>query len=432
MKFTYQMGLLLLGTVIIVPLLGSCSQPKELATLRQEHVQPQAYNQSDMQPELIEAMNRFALTVYNESYQKDPDRPAQTADPDNLFISPVSLYMNLSMLYNGASGQTAAELQKALHTRGITLQQLNQGQHVIQELLEHQGADREIDLAGSLWSQSGFAPADSFVQRLQTYYGAGIHTTDFTSTQAVKDINRWVSEATHGGIRQMIQKPLDSNTTLVLLNAVYFTGEWTEPFEKQQTRKQSFISGQGEISNVEMMHQQGEYEYTRQPHFQAVRIPYNANEKWGMVVVLPDRDYDLQQFRQHDLPEFVHWTSAMGSTAGEIGLPRLELDEKQQFRDILRSMGIRRVFEPQQAELDGISESVPLYLSKVQQNTHLTIDEKGTEAAAATSAEIAAGAMPSQPFRMIMDRPFFLAITDRTTGLIVFMGELHHPVGAGS
>jgi len=418
----------------LLPLLGllvlcvtACTKSVDPADSRPQQVSS-AYDQNDVNPELTEAMNRFALTVYNESYNNNADHTVMMNDPDNLFISPVSLYMNLSMLYNGASGQTATELQKALYTKGITLQQLNQGQQVIQELLEHQDDDVQIELAGSLWSRSGWAPEDTFVQRLQHSYGADLHSTDFTSSQAVKDINSWVSEATHDGIHQMIQNPLEGNTMLVLLNAVYFKGGWTEPFEQQQTHKQPFVSGKGEISSVEMMHRQGEYEYTRQPHFQAVRIPYGATGKWGMVVVLPDRDYDLQQFRQHDLPEFAHWTSAMSSTAGEIGLPRLELNEELQFRDILRSMGIRRVFDPQRAELDGISENVPLYLSKVQQNTHLTIDEKGTEAAAATSAEIAAGAMPSQPFRMIMDRPFFVAVTDRTTGLIVFMGELHHPI----
>ncbi|WP_046216609.1 serpin family protein [Paenibacillus wulumuqiensis] len=429
MKFYYRLGQMLLAV-----LLSSCSGPTALTPPEQEQIQQpvqvqSVYSQDDVDSELTDSMNQFALKVYTQLYEKSiQESGTAAADQENRFVSPVSLHMNLSILYNGASGQTATQLQKVLQAQELTVQELNQGQQVIQDLLKHSDLDVRMEIAGSLWSRSGFVPEKSFIHALQGSYGASLHSADFSSDQAVQDMNSWVSEATHGGIRQMIRPPLAENTSLVLLNAVYFQGEWTEPFDEQQTSRQSFALDGGGKTIMDMMHRQGQYEYTRQQHFQAVRIPYGQTGNLSLVVALPDEDYDLQKFRQQDLPEFMHWTSEMSRTAGEIGLPRLNLSGEIQLKELLRSMGIQRVFDPQQAELDGISDNMTLYLSKVQQNTMLHIDEKGTEAAAATSAEIAAGAMPQQPFRMIMDRPFFLAITDRTTGLIVFMGELHRPV----
>jgi len=412
-----------LFALLAVVAVAGCSN----GTSEPNHVS--AYKAEDANPELSAAMNKFALDLY----AKLEDEPGEADPGPNRMISPAGIGIALSMLKDGAEGETAQQMDGMLHLNGMSPEVLAESQMILSDLLRGSDPAVKMDIANSLWSRQGFEVNKDYAERIEKSYGAQVQAIDFTSDQAVSTINQWASDNTSGKIPEVVEAPLSENLVLLLMNAMYFKGDWSEPFKKGQTEDLPFYPEGGQEVKVPTMRQSGDYAYLDGEGFEAVRLPYGETKNFGMILALPDENRSLDEFKRQQLPNFNAWSQELSDNEGSIELPRFKLKDKLTLKATLSALGMVDAFSDQTAELGGLAangaEPGDIFVSFVTHDTFIEVNEEGTEAAAVTviGAETTSAPAPQTPFDLKFNRPFFFAITDRTTGAIVFMGEVGNP-----
>ncbi|MBU1320000.1 MAG: serpin family protein [candidate division Zixibacteria bacterium] len=398
--------------------------------------QPQAV---DATTKLVSsAHNAFGIQLFKEIVQQDQDK--------NIFISPASAAMALAMVYNGADGVTRDEMARVLELEGITLEQINQANLALDSLLECKDTSVELSVANSVWMTDEFEFKKDFLDRTEAYYDAEITSMDFKRPGAHKLINDWTAEKTRDKIREIIG-PIDENAIMFLLNAVYFKGIWKYQFREENTREQDFTLLDGSIKQHPLMSLRGEFDYTESPNFQAIRLPYGEG-RFSMLVFLPASDFGLERFHDSLTAEnWIEWGRRLWRREGTIILPRFKLEYEKQLNDALKALCMITAFDKVDADFSKMWEQsrkrnystgflmegdTNVYIHEVRQKTFLEVNEKGSEAAAVTVVEMRGFAptsvqMPVRPFVMTVNRPFFCAIVENTSGLILFMGSIVDP-----
>lgn len=373
--------------------------------------------------ERAEAMNEFGVKLYQQINSPN-------GESVNRMVSPAGLGIALSMLRTGAEEQTAQEIDEMLGLKEMDAEKIAQEYRVLLDQLMRTDPSVQLEIANSLWSREGFPLNAEFVARLEQSYGAQAQALDFASNEAVDTLNNWASDRTNEKIEEVITGQIDPSAVLFLINAIYFKGSWTETFNPAATKNKAFWTETGKPIEVPTMWQMGNYDYLEQEDFRAVRLPYGETGNFGMILALPDENITLQQFTEKQLPEFNSWSGRFAERQGMIELPKFKLEDSISLNDTLIALGMTSAFKPEAAQLGGISDSgEPLFVSQVSQDTFIEVNEEGTEAAAVTSITVdeSLDASITGPFELKLNRPFFFVITDRTTGLIVFMGEVGNP-----
>ncbi|WP_088005482.1 serpin family protein [Indiicoccus explosivorum] len=348
------------------------------------------------------------------------------ADGDgNTFISPLSLYMALSMLYNGAAGETKAEIAEVLNA-SIPPEEMNKANASLMVMLADNSESVQLDIANSIWLNETYDFQQEFAESNRDYFNAKIEEIDVTDSESSDRINDWVSGRTNGMIDKMVPKPLDPNLVTILLNAIYFKGEWTEPFEEKNTEDRPFRLHNGESVDVPLMTAKRYWDYMETDQFQAAILPYGDREA-GMYVFLPKTGSSLEEFEAGLTPEnWKSWRQQFDYREGTLSIPKFELEYGVLLNDALKTLGMETAF--MDSNLSGMLEGGGGTISEVKQKTALKVDEKGTEAAAATSITVPTEGSAEGPFTMTVDRPFFLAIEDTETRTLLFMGSIADPV----
>jgi serpin B len=370
---------------------------------------------------VIAGNNQFAFDLY-----------AQLRDrPGNLFFSPESISTALAMTYAGARGETAEQMARTLHFT-LESEQLNHAFHaLVQELNGGQKKrDYELRVANALWGQRGFGFLPSFLQLLQSSYGAGLREVDFSGdTEAARrTINAWVEQETQDKIKDLL-KPgvIDSLTRLVLTNAIYFKGDWDRQFKKNLTQKQTFHLSAEQKTEVPMMHQTGMFKYLDAGAFQALELPYKEKEL-SMVVLLPREADGLTAFEQTLTPSVLDsWLARMRSEEVIVALPKFKSTSEFSLAETLSAMGMPQLFTPGQADLSGMNGKRDLFVKAVVHKAFVDVNEEGTEAAAATGVVVAKRAAVPVRTQFVADRPFVYLIRDNHSGSILFLGRLADP-----
>lgn len=351
---------------------------------------------------------------------------------ENMMISPVSIGMALEMTYNGATGETQEAMAEALKIQGIDRKTLNQNNQALLYLLRNADAKVTLDIANSLWLQKGFELKPDFIERVETHYLATLQSLNFSDPKSAVVINKWVAENTQGMIEEIVTPPIDPAAVMFLINAVSFKGEWTSPFDKDQTSEQSFKIADDQMVSVPMMFQSGSFDYLKTADFQALRMPYGEEERLAMYLFLPNADSNLEQFqRQLNQANWKNWLTLFETGEGSVMLPRFTMEYEKSLNQVLTDLGMGIAFEAGRADFSDLAAAEvtghELYISEVKHKTYIQVDEEGTEAAAATSVEIGLTSMPVNDFELKFDRPFFYAISDKETGAILFMGSVWDP-----
>ncbi|CAM4305765.1 serpin family protein [Saccharibacillus endophyticus] len=414
-----------LGVLLATGLLAGCGNngSRQKDANQVSNARTTAYQESDVDRKLTHAMNRFGLDLYAEW------TASQEIVQSNVMLSPAGLGMALSMLRAGAEGETAEEMDRVLGLKAFDAEQLDAGQHILRELMLAADPSVRIEIANSLWAREGFQLKPSLVERLEQNYEAQARALDFNSESAADTMNEWAALHTNGKIDQVIDPPIDPNTVLFLMNALYFKGSWMTPFDPALTKEQPFATDKGQSVQVPTMSQTGRYAYADEEDFQAIRLPYGTSGNFAMIAAVPDKGTTLESFKNEHLADFSIWSARLAEQEGQVELPKFKLEDSMSLNDVLKSLGMESAFDPHEAEFGGLAkEAAGLYVSEVSQDTFIEVNEEGTEAAAVTVVAMNESASPSdRPFEMKLNRPFFFAITDRTTGLILFMGEVGNP-----
>ncbi len=373
---------------------------------------------SESQKELISSCNQFGFKIFGEI--------VKSQENSNIFISPFSISMALGMVYNGASGSTYDAMQKTLELSGVSGLEMNKSYQHLTEYLLSLDPEVKLQIANSLWYRQRFSFEKEFRSTLEKYFNAIVKGVNFDSPATISQINNWVDSNTNGKIKEIISS-IDPSTMMILINAIYFKGIWTEEFDKKKTMNDRFTLPDGSTTPCKMMMQKGDFNYFENEDFQAIDLPY-GDGKFGMTIVLPRPGNSINKLAMNlSQQKWDDWTANLAKQKGTIQLPRFKLEYELMLNDVLAALGMGIAFEPQKADFTGISKSGDLYLSKVLHKTFVEVNEEGTEAAAATSVIVGITSVKPAGFVMRVDRPFLFIIRERGSGSILFAGTVVNP-----
>ncbi|KAL9964173.1 hypothetical protein ACROYT_G027766 [Oculina patagonica] len=351
---------------------------------------------------VIKANNKFTVDLH-KALKND-----QNFDGQNLFYSPSSLSIALAMTFMGARGKTAAQMAKALHWEAMPKEQLHtEEQHFLQALQASNNASNELLAANRLFVQKNFSLVQEFVEGTKTFYDAEIALVDYQQDTegARKEVNEWVEQKTKQKIKNLIAEGVfNSLTRLTLVNAIYFKGFWQNKFKKRHTRKQQFFVSESEKVKVQMMHVTETFNHVE-----------DYGELAGQILELPYQGEDLSMSHPHKV---------------EVSLPRFKLTQQFKLNQILANMGATDMFSEFEADFSGMYPGPEkLYVSLVIHKAFVEVNEKSTEAAAATAVVMkvrSRGGAEMNP-RFCADHPFLFIICHKKSSSILFMGRVVKP-----
>lgn len=419
-RIDYSLLLLLAAAILILPAgCGTGGEGGDVTGFLPQKVSAEPADHVDQG--LIDGNTAFGFGILRNLCENDPRK--------NIFISPASISMALAMTANGASGETLQGMLNALHLQGMSLDEMNRAFAELQSILRNPDPKVELTVANSLWARQGVDFNADFLQRNGDYFAAEISSLDFNDPGAVPAINLWVEQQTGGKIKEIVQAPIDPLTVLYLINAIYFNGAWSDEFDPGLTREIPFKLPDGTEKKHAVMFREGSYRYFQGNDFEAAILPYGENRRIAMTVFLPSPESSLADFYRTLTPEnWAAWQLSFREMDGEMGLPRFKFEYEVSLNAILKELGMECAFDPQRADFSGMHPIPPeLFISDVRHKTYVDVNEEGTEAAAVTSVECRCTSLQPDRFSMIIDRPFFFAITDQKTGAVLFMGAVNEP-----
>lgn len=373
----------------------------------------------DPSPRAVEAGTRFGFDLYREI--------AKDASGRNVFISPTSVALALSMAANGAAGATRDAMLGGLRLTGLPVDDVNRSAAALLHGLQEADAKVRLRIANSIWGRKGVVFGKAFLDLNRTFFGAEVSDLDFSDPSSPGVINAWVKEKTEGRIPAMVDR-IDPQAVLFILNAIYFKGTWTKEFDKKDTRERLFHLPGGPTANVPMMSRHGKFLHLETKGFEAVRLPYGEG-RFAMYLFLPASEGGLDALhRALAIDAWKEWMVEFREAEGSVTLPRFKMEYETALKAPLSSMGMAAAFDPQRADFTPMTGSKEAFLHEVKHKTFVEVNEEGTEAAAATSVEIrVTSALISRPFNLVFDRPFFCAIRDDRTGAVIFLGSINDP-----
>lgn len=426
---------ILFACILIIPILLAACAP--VPSGKTEPVYAKSDKVRDAQPQvdealltsLVDANTRFALKFYDEINDRE----------GNIIFSPLSLSMALSMTLAGAQGTTKTEMQNALSVEGLdeeTFTAFNALLLALESSMakktpEEQGDAFQLNIANSTWTQSGFPILPEFLDTLALNYDAGMYSVDYINDAegARQAINDWVNEETNSKIPDLIPEgALDALTRLVLANAIYFKGSWLNQFDEDATLPADFTLLDGSKTSVDMMHLYGEdLQYTKGEDFQLLRLPYLSSD-FSMLLLVPDEGAFSEVESALDAEKLTSYVGKMQYSLINLSMPKFDFESSVAAPDPLKALGMLSAFDPDRADFSGISTEQMLYISDVIHKATITVDEEGTEAAAATAVIMALTSAPmDEPIDLVIDRPFMFAIEHQPTGTILFLGRVVNP-----
>lgn len=373
---------------------------------------------------LADGNNKFAFSLYKE-LNNNTGR--------NLFLSPFSISTALAMTYAGAKKETALQMSRTLNfPQGERFHADYEG--LLDGLNEGTEGKIKLNIANGLWAQKDFTFLDSYFNLVKLNYKSEIKNVDFINNlereKVRKEINTWVEKKTNDKIKDLLSDgDLDSSSRLVLVNAIYFYGDWADPFEKQETFNKDFSLMDDTKINVPFMNRHGRYSYYEDLKIKAIEIPYMGN-KASMVIFLPVKKIQMEEFeKSFDLKYYLDIIAAFQPTDVRLSLPKFQTTCKLNLEDLLSRMGMSLAFSQTDADFSGMTGKRDLCISKVIHQAFIHVDEKGTEAAAATAVTMRVGSVRPSPDIKVFnaDHPFVFLIKDNTTGSILFMGKIMNP-----
>ena len=310
-------AMVLLIVVSFFVVAAGCGKSKDQSSLEiSDNVK---FGEKDYE-KIVSSNNGLGLTWLSE---------AEPNEDGNIFISPTSLFMALSMVYNGADGVTKEEIAKVLQVEGMPANELNQANASLMNLLHSSSKQVQLNVANSIWLNENYHFQREFAQNNSDYYNAEIQEIDIYDSGSSKMINNWVKEKTNGKIDEIVETPLDPDLVTILINAIYFKGDWKYEFDKSQTEDRPFYLADGTTKSIPLMTLHEKLAYMENENLQAVSLPYGNENEMSMNVFLPREKMRLEEFKKMLTYEnWQKWTSEFQEKEGTVLLPKFNWNTK--------------------------------------------------------------------------------------------------------
>jgi serpin B len=334
------------------------------------------------------------------------------------------------MTYSGARGDTAEEMAKTLHfiPGAENTNPVFAGLNAKFDEIQKQG-NVKLLIANSLWPQKDHHFLPEYLSLMNKYYGASVFPVDYlnASEEARTLINGWVEDKTQGKIRDIIQKPLPPDTSLVLVNAIYFKGNWVHQFDPKRTSNADFLLQSGAKTQVSMMRQGGSFGYHEIISAKLLEIPY-MGKQLSMIIILPNETTQLSKLEDElTTANLQSWLSGINERFVDVDLPKFKVTwGTYDLIKPLQILGMRKAFKPG-ADFSGMDGTKNFIMGLLLHKAFVEVNEEGTEAAAATAVTIFGGSARARSYTFKADHPFLFAIRDNTTGSILFIGRILNP-----
>lgn len=374
---------------------------------------------STAEKELLKSGQQFAFEFFANVF----DEEARGKDK-SFMVSPFSLSMALAMTWNGAAGETKTAMQETLKMGDWKDEEINGYYKKLKEALLKTDPSTKLSIANAIFTNKSVTIKPAFINTNTDYYDATVQAVDFSDLKTVNTINKWASDNTNGLIEEVLDKT-DPQALMYLLNAIYFKGIWTSKFDVKNTSKKTFTTEKGTKQTVDMMSQTADFNYTEDETMQVVQLPY-GNRAFSMLVLLPKNGK-----RQNDVVDALKDKACWGQIATslrerevELYLPKFKTEYSKKLNDVLINMGMGLAFT-NAANFSGMSY-LPAKIDFVKQDTYISTDESGTEAAAVTTVGVVNTSLPITPQKVVFnaDKPFIYLIQENSTGAILFMGAV--------
>ena len=366
---------------------------------------------SDAQRDLLAKNNTFAINLFNK-----------TNGMDSRVISPLSVTGLMTILANGADGDTRQEILNTLGWTGASMEEINE----IYGLLVKQAGVIDpsvtVNVADYVAVNKDNKIKDEYASVVRDWFKAEVENLDFTSQKSAGVINNWCSKHTDGMIPRIIDN-VDPGAVAYLMNAIYFNGSWTDKFDAKNTKLERFQGYTRDIKKVKMMHRNDEYSYTANGTYSAVRLPY-GNGSFAMTVLLPDEGKSIDDMmRVVNAKEIANLGRTMENCKVDLKLPKFTTEAEQPLNDVISSLGAPTMFK-QSADFSKLADG-NMFVSKMFQKAKIEVSEEGTKAAAVTAAIMTMSALAPEPRQVEFhaDRPFVYIISESSTGAIYFIGQ---------
>lgn len=376
---------------------------------------------SATEQQVVGSSNTFAFDLFSRISRKDAGK--------NTFISPFSVSSALAMTLNGASGDTKTAIAETLRLSGLSDEEINSAYRDLVRFLLNLDRKVVLEVANSSWYRKEYAVKPAFSQILADFYDAEIRSADFKDPATVGLINGWIEDKTQGKIRNMLDQ-IPADAMMYLINAIYFKADWTYRFDEKLTQPAPFYREDGGPATVDLMHSKGvKLSHFQDERVQLVDMPY-GNGQYRMTILLPQGGSSLEQFIDGMNPQdFEQYLNQADTMTAEVYLPKFRLEYKTGLREALSEMGMGIAFTDQADLSELFVESLDLYISRILHQSFVEVNEKGSEAAAATVVEVSVTSIGGGggPRVVRIDRPFVFMIREQHSNTLLFAGKMLDP-----
>ena len=367
---------------------------------------------------LCSSANKFGLKLFREVLEaEDPGK--------NLFVSPLSVSVALAMTYNGADGDTRAAMHATLEFEDMSLEDMNRSYRDLIKVMAEADPYVKLSIVNSIWYRKHLPVLEDFIMLNSNYFSAMVRELDFNLATAADTINAWVDDNTNGLIDAIVEPPIPLDAVMYLINAIYFKGAWTTPFDEEETFDGGFWLQDGSRVTCRMMSQRNDLAITHYDDYVTVNMPY-SDSSFNMMLIVPGEGVDIGSVAATLTEErWADLTASLPVHEGSIGMPRFKFEYNTSLKPVLKSLGMEVAFG-EASDFSKICSQGHLYISDVKHKSFVEVNEAGTEAAAVTSVEIYADSI--NPYEIYVNRPFLFIIWEKSSKTILFMGRLAEPV----
>ena len=360
----------------------------------------------------IQSSNAFAFTIFDKINADESEK--------NIIMSPLSISYALSMLLNGAEGETQQQIIDVLNQSDLTVEEINNALKVLTKDLLTVDNKIKMGIANSVWTKQGYTAKQAFINALQEYYSAQVK-----SLTTAEEVNSWVNTNTNGMIPKIIND-LNPQLVMMLINAIYFEGEWSSGFDESDTREDTFYLSQSESVRVKMMKQSSSFKYYKNENFSVAELPYGQGN-YVMDIILPSDTKTIDEIiPEIDNDLFINHIEPSIPRTIAVALPRFKYNFNKSLNNILISLGMPLAFTDL-ADFSGIMDN-HLHIDKVGHAAFIETTEKGSRAAAVTYIGLETTSVSPSPTQFIVNKPFAYVIRECSTNTIVFMGKVINPL----
>lgn len=367
---------------------------------------------AEVNKNFVNANTQFGANLFKKISEEDSDK--------NVFFSPFSISMALSMTLLGADTTTKEGIEKVLNYTGMDTNEINQGYIDHLKYFKNLNPEVKLNIANSIWVNENYEADENFLAKNKEVFNSKVSYLDFTQEQAACDImNSWIYDQTNGKIDNMMKPPINPNMIMYLINAIYFNGSWTDKFNKNLTADSTFTNINGQKKTVPMMNKTDNFKYAQTSEYSAVELPYGSGSV-SMYAILPETGNVNDFIAKFDNSK---WSEIKSKLSGgrdiKLSIPRFKITyEPNKLKEKLEELGMEQAFSGD-ADFSGIGDQV--WIDDIRHKAVVDVNEEGTEAAAVTVIGLGTTSMPNT---FIADKPFMFVIADNTTGTVLFMGKV--------